>query len=127
MKLKYILGILMLFCVACTSKVYTSTPLNRELTANVGDTVMKWQILKRERITDQRIAYAGQRNGFTVFTLYTQKPGHGVGTKVLNYDLRVSPYVSYKDAEIQVIKATPKFIRYIVRSPFQGRQDSFSR
>ena len=125
MKLKYILCTLLLFCIACFSKVYTSTPMNRELTANINNTVMQWQILKRERITDQRLVYAGQNNGFTTFKLYTQKPGKGVGTKILNYDLKVSPYVNYKDAVIYVVKATPNSIRYIVKSPFQGRQDSF--
>lgn len=125
MKFKYILLAMLCFCMACVSKTYTSTPINRSLSAKVGDTVMKWQILRRERITDQRLVYAGQRNGFTTFKLYTQKPGKGVSTKILNYDLRVSPHVFYKKAEIEVKSATPNSINYIVRNPFGGKQDAF--
>lgn len=125
MKLRTLLILILIFCISCTSKVFTTTAMDKEFTANVGDTVMQWEILKRERVTKQKLAYGGIYQGFTIFKLYTFKPGTTVKVRDLKYDLNFSKYVNYKGAEIEIKDVTPKRIRYVVRAPFKGRQDNF--
>ncbi len=127
MKIKYLLIIVLCFCISCSSKVFTITPLNKDITANIGENVMQWEILKRGRTTKQRLVYNGSQQGFVNFLLYTYKPNARMRSGTLRYDLNVSKIIHYKGAEIEVIDATPKKIRYFIRVPFKGRQDSFSR